>query len=412
MRILFITQWFPPEPNIKCLPFARQLIGLGHQVQVLTGLPNYPDGKIYSGYRLRLLQKEHIDGIPIVRVPLYPSHDRSAIGRFLNYTSFAFFATSIGPFVVDGADVIYVYHPPPTIFLPAYVTRLVYRTPIVYDIQDLWPDTLAASGMFSSKLGLKLVNSWCNFIYRRTDRIVVLSPGFKNILCERGVPADKIDVIYNWDDESTAPLNKPDQHLAKELGFTNYFNVVFAGNLGKAQALEAVLKAAQIIAGRHAKIRFVFVGDGVEADHLKHEARQMSLQNVRFLPRRPKSEIGAVLRIADLLLVHLQDDPLYRITIPCKTQAYLATGKPILIGVRGDAADLVLRAKAGLTCEPENPESISEAVERFYSMSQKELAAMGENGKRFYQQELSLARGVRRFEEIFESLQGNRQRAN
>jgi len=165
-----------------------------------------------------------------------------------------------------------------------------------------------------------------------------------------------------------------------------------------------VLEAAQIVAGRCPKIQFVFVGDGLEKGSLKKKTQEMRLTNVRFLPRRPHSEIAAILSLADVLLVHLKDDPLFRITIPSKIQAYLAVGKPILVGVRGDANDLVTEAEAGLPCEPENPQSIAEAVEKFQAMPQEELAAMGENGKRFYRQELSLAIGARQFNKIFKAL--------
>jgi len=217
MRILFITQWFHPEPNFICLPLAKELIKLGHKVQVLTGFPNYPDGKIYDGYRVKLLQRENVDGVSIVRVPLYPSHDISGIGRIANYVSFALSAAAIGPWVVKSADVAYVYHPPAMVYLPAFVIRLLRRIPLVYNIQDLWPDTLLATGMFNNRSGLKLVNTWCKFIYKSTDKIVVISPGFKRMLCNRGVSPDKIEVVYNWCDDTVIRPVEPDHKLLLEL---------------------------------------------------------------------------------------------------------------------------------------------------------------------------------------------------
>ncbi len=395
MRILFVTQWFQPEPIFKGLPLAKKLANLGHEVEVLTGFPNYPEGKIYKEYKVRWLQRETIDGISVIRVPLYPSHGKSGFLRFMNYASFAFSAAIIGPWVVRKADVAYVYHPPATIGLPAMILRLLRRTPFVYDVEDLWPDTLAATGMFKNKLGLWLVEKWCLLIYRAASRIVVLSPGFKKMLLERGVQSEKIRVIYNWVDDTTVKPIAKNPALAAKLGLSGKFNVVFAGNIGKAQALESVLDAAAILQKESSRVQFVLIGTGVEAENLKRRTRDMELQNVLFLPKQPMSEIGAILVLADVLLVHLKDDPLFRITVPSKIQAYLAVGRPILAGMRGDAADLVVSANAGLLCAPENAESIAEGVRRFLKMSPQELDAMGENGRKFYQERMSLAVGAK-----------------
>jgi glycosyltransferase involved in cell wall biosynthesis len=179
---------------------------------------------------------------------------------------------------------------------------------------------------------------------------------------------------------------------------------MFAGNMGKVQALHAILEAANIAACDCPQVQFVFVGSGVEETPLKQKAADMGLKNVLFIERQPMSEIGKVLSLADVLVVHLKDEPLFRITVPGKTQAYLAMGRPILIGVKGNAADLVTEAKAGLACAPENPNSIAKAVRKFVAMSKDELDAMGASGRRFYKQEISLAVGARKFEQIFEAV--------
>lgn len=404
MRILMLTQWFFPEPNFKMFSFAKELIKHGHEVQVLTGFPNYPDGKIYDGYKIRIFYREVIEGIHILRVPLYPSHDTSAVRRIANYASFAFSAMCMGVFLVKPADVMYVYHQPVTVGLPAIVIRLTRRIPIIYDIQDLWPDTLEATGMVNNKKILWLVDKWCRFTYNHANRITVLSPGFKKILINRGVPQDKIEVIYNWCDDNQIQSANKSTTLARELGMEGRFNIVFAGTMGRAQALDAVLDAAKIVKDRFPSIQFVFVGGGVEVDRLMQKTRNMDIRNVLFLAKRPFSEIGKILNLADVLLVHLKDDPLFSITIPSKTQAYLSVGRPILMAVRGDAADLIERARAGMSCIPENPNSIAQMVVKFFTMPREELNVMGDNGKKFYEQELSLSVGVRRFEEIFKSV--------
>jgi glycosyltransferase involved in cell wall biosynthesis len=401
MRILMLTQWFDPEPTFKGLTFAKELVKLGHEVEVLTGFPNYPGGKLYPGYRVKALQRETVDGISIIRVPLFPSHDGSSMKRMLNYASFAISAALLGPLLVKPADVMYVYHPPATVAFPAVILKLFRRIPFVYDIQDLWPDTLRATGMLNNKFLLKIVDGWCRLTYRIADRIVVLSPGFQAKLQERGVPGKKVDVIYNWCDESqitTMDRSKAEEHEPRMAG---RFNVVFAGTMGKAQALDAVLDAAALVAPSMPKVQFVFIGGGIDSERLKRIAEERRLGTVLFLPRRPATEIGSVLSMADVLLVHLKNDRLFEITIPSKTQAYLAAGRPILMAVKGNAAELVEKVGVGLTCTPEDARSLASAVESLARMPKEKREAMGERGKQYYERELSLHIGVQHFERIF-----------
>ena len=403
MRILFLSQWFAPEGSLL-KPFVKAFMQRGHSVEVVTGFPNYPAGKVYPGYKIRPWQREILEGIPVFRVPLYPSHDRSAIKRVVNYASFAAAAGSIGVAGARKADVAYVYHPPATVALPALLFRWLRGLPYVYHIQDMWPDTLAATGMFNSAAGLKVIDNWCKAAYRQAEKIAVISPGFKRLLLERGVPAGKIEVIYNWCDEGGIQVNQYNESLARSLGMAGRFNVLFAGTMGMGQALDAVLEAAAALSTRIPEVQFVFIGGGVDVDRLKRKTGELGLTNVKFLERRPIEEIGAVIALADVLLVHLRDDALFEITVPSKTQAYMWAGKPILMGVKGDARALVEQAKAGLSCEPENPQSIAGAVERLHSMPRENLAAMGRNGRTFYEKELALNVAVDKFERIFKNI--------
>lgn len=409
MRILLLSQWFDPEPFFKGLPFAKALMDLGHEVQVVTGFPNYPGGKVYPGYKLRLFQREFLDGIPVIRVALYPSHDRSGLRRILNYVSFAVSASLFGTLLSKPSDIIYVYHPPGTVGLPALVMKFIKKAPFVYDIQDLWPESVKASGMINSKMFLWLLDLWCRLVYHFADRIVVLSPGFKEALESKGVPEAKIDVIYNWCDDTAVYSECRDEKLAHELGLGGHFNIVFAGTMGQGQGLEAVLDAAEIVHRNQPEIQFVFIGGGTEVDNLKKRAETMELTNVLFLERRPVSEIWKILNLADVLLVHLKDDPLFEITVPSKTQAYMAAGKPILMGVKGDAAALVLAANAGVACVPGNPYSIAEGACRLFSMPKQDLQEIGANGRCFYEKHLCLEVGAKAFERVFfEVLRENR----
>ena len=406
MKILLITQWFTPEPDFKGLPFARELLRRGHDVQVITGFPNYPGGHVYPGYRIRRHQREIMDGVPVLRVPLYPSHDQSKFGRAANYLSFFASASVLGSVMTRKPDVIYAYHPPLTTGLAAAVISGVKRVPVVLDIQDMWPDTIAATGMLLNPGTLRTIEKTCRFAYRRASVITVLSPGFRDLLIERGVPSGKIRVVYNWTEETAHSPRPRTPQIAQSLGLADKFVVMFAGTMGRAQALDAVLDAARIVGRTAEDVLFAFVGGGVETDRLKAKAadRVSPLANVVFLPRQPMSAMGDILACADVLLVHLKDDPLFRITIPSKTQAYMAVGKPILMGVEGNAADLVRQADAGLCCRPENPEDIARAVLQLRNMSAAERSGMGANGRQFYEKALSFNTGVTVFEDIFSSL--------
>ena len=402
MRIVIFSQWFDPEPTFKGLIFARELVRQGFDVEVVTGFPNYPGGKVYAGYKIKLIQREWIDGVQITRLPLYPNHDQSAIKRLMNYASFSASALVYGLFMAKRADVMYAYHPPLTVGVAASLIRWVRGIPLVYDIQDMWPDTLRATGMLNNPLALALVGRVCDWVYKRVDQLVVLSPGFKRLLLQRGVPESKIDVIYNWADESA--LMSPVGAVPVAFPGADRFRVVFAGNMGKAQALDAVLDAAAILQARGSRASLVMLGGGVEVSRLKNRALEMKLCNVVFLPPVPMSEVGAVLAVAHVLLVHLRKAPLFEITIPSKTQAYMAVGKPLLMAVNGDAADLVRQAKCGLTAESENPEALADAVDALAAMPTDELKTMGINASCFYREALGLQVGAAKFAALFDRL--------
>ena len=409
-RVLLLTQWFDPEPTFKGMVFARELVRQGFEVEVVTGFPNYPGGKVYPGYRIKLLQREVIDGVQVTRLPLYPNHDQSAVKRVLNYASFAASALVYCLFVAQRVDVMYAYHPPLTVGIAASLIRLLRRIPVVYDIQDMWPDTLRATGMLSNPKALKLVAAACSWVYRRVDHIVVLSPGFKRLLVQRGVPAAKVDVIYNWADE--AALASPTGQLPAAFPAPGQFRILFAGNMGKAQALGSVLDAAALLQARGSRVCFVMLGGGVELGALKDQAAQRQLHNVVFLPAVPMAEVGAYLNAADALLVHLRKDPLFEITIPSKTQAYMAVGKPLLMAVDGDAADLVRQSGGGMVAGSENAEALAEAAEALAGTAPQTLAAMGQQAQQFYRKHLALAVGVGRFGTVFRQigLHGQQQR--
>src|SRR5690606_35933999 len=227
------------------------------------------------------------------RIYLYPDHSRSSSRRVINYLSFALSVTLLAPFLAQRPDVLFVYHPPLTIGLPARVLSWLWGIPYVYQIQDMWPETLRATGMVNSERILSWVGRWAKWTYKHASAICVISPGFKANLVAKGVPERKIHVISNWVDTEVYVPVKPDTRLAEQLGLAGRFNIMFAGNMGQAQALETVLGAAALLSDLH-DVQFVLVGDGIATPELKASAIEQKLSNVRFLGRYPVSAMASL----------------------------------------------------------------------------------------------------------------------
>lgn len=398
-RILLITQWFDPEPTFKGILFAKELVSRGFEVEVITGFPNYPGGTLYDGYRVKFIQKEVIDDVLVTRVPLFPSHDKSKPGRVFNYLSFAFSSLIYGLFFSKRADVIYAYHPPLTVGISALIIKLFRRVPVVLDIQDMWPDTLKATGMINNSRLLGCLSKVCNLIYSGVTKIIVLSPGFKDLLIDRGVSENKIEIIYNWADEKV--LRTTDNETPKELDSIEGFKVLFAGNVGQAQGLNVILDAALLLKDDVQKLHFFVLGRGLQLDDLKGRSIDLKLDNVHFLAAVGMEEVGAFLGSVDALLIHLNSDPLFEITIPGKTQAYMAVGKPIIMGVSGDASNLVSRADCGVCFESENSVALAAAAKGLMLLDPIDIQRLGENAEKFYDENLSVKVGVDSFTRVF-----------
>ena len=391
MRILYLTQWFEPEPHvIKGLKFVRALQAAGHHVTVVTGFPNYPSGRLYPGYRLRPIQRERIEGVDVVRLPLYPSHDQSSLRRSLNYLSF--FVSVLAWLLVrrERFDRAYVYHPPITVGLAAALAGLIRRLPFILDVQDLWPDTLAAVGMAGGRRLTRPIGWLCAFVYRRAEAIVAQSEGIRSILAGRGVPAEKLVTIHNWADFEAPGAGEP-APLAPDR-----FVVVYGGNLGLAQGLGAVLEAAARLKTLRPEVLIRLYGDGVEAATLREQAQALDLRNLEIHPPIGKDAINAVFARADALLVHLADHPLWSITVPSKIQAYLATGRPIAAGIAGEAARLLLESGAALVAPPGDPAALAKAIAALADTPADVRRRMGLKGRSYYMRNLAFQRGVHR----------------
>jgi len=253
--------------------------------------------------------------------------------------------------------------------------------------------------MISNLRLLGFVSRLCNLIYLSVTKIVVLSPGFKKLLTDRGVPDAKIKIIYNWADEKV--IRNPIIEKPSELGNIEGFKILFAGNIGQAQGLEVILKAAHLLRDNIQKPQFLILGQGLELNNIKRKAEELNLNNVHFLHAVSMDKVGAFLDAADALLIHLKHDPLFKITIPGKTQAYMAAGKPIIMGVSGDASNLVSKADCGVCIEPENSAALAEATISLMLLPPNDIKRLGENAEKFYNENLSVKIGVNTFVKIF-----------
>jgi glycosyltransferase involved in cell wall biosynthesis len=273
-----------------------------------------------------------------------------------------------------------VFLPPPTTGLAACFLALAKRAPFLCDVQDIWPEAVVASGMMGEGKAVKVLSSVQAFIHNRAQRIAVPSPGYRKNLIGKGVDPDKIAIVPNWADTEVYKPVAYDQAVAEKHGLKGKFNVLFAGNFGVVQALDTVIAAAEQLRAVP-DVQFIFAGSGVDEPRLRALSEDKGLDNVRFLGRFPQEEMAQLYAIADALLVHLKKDPLFEITIPSKTLAYLACAKPLIMAVEGDAADLVESLGAGLTCASENPPALAVAVQRLHGMSATQRQAMGDSGR-------------------------------
>ena len=400
MRIGLISQWYDPEGGSAAIPgsIARALRRRGHTVSVVTGFPNYPTGRLHQGYRVLPLRREVMDGVPVVRVPLYPSHDRSPVRRALNFLTFMLSASTIGAAIVRRQQVALVYSTPGTVGLAGVVLRRLLRTPFVLYVQDLWPDTVVATGMVPGRLARVIeaaLDPFCGLVYRSASRIAVISPGMKDRLVERGVSPDRVDVIFNWVDE--------DVFGPRPTALSNdTFDVMYAGNLGDVQGLETAVQAMALL-GDLPQVRLRLVGDGVARARLGDLARTLGVDSrVGFEGVRPVGEMADLMASAHAQLICLSDDPLFHITMPSKLQAILACGRPVVTCAPGDVARVTDESGAGIAVPPGDPASLAQAVRTLVTMPKTEREELGTRGRSYYEKHLSEAVGAARLETSLE----------
>jgi len=397
LRVAYITQWFPPEPSGPALWIAEAIRACGSDVRVITGIPNYPSGIPSPGYRASEIRRERIAGFATLRCPLYPSHDAHTGRRVLNYLSFAASASWFGMPTMRQADVALVYSSPATAAMPAFLAHRRLGIPYVLVIQDLWPETVLQTDVLSDGLARVFAEKYLGKIVSHFDRsaaqILVISPGMREILVSRGIPADKVAVMFNWVDEDLIRPQPPLGFLRRELGIAESDPLLlYGGNLGKAQGLSAWIEAwAKPEIGMNTHL--VLMGEGTESRDLTDHARKVS-DRVHVLSGRSSSEYATAVGDADALVISLQDRPLFQATIPGKVQASLAFGKPIIASVAGDSARILQASEAALVVEPENVRAISRRVHEFEQITKETRKNMGGAGRDYYLREMSRDRGA------------------
>lgn len=386
MNILIVSQYFWPE-NFRVNDLSQELVSRGHTVTVLTGKPNYPSGKVFSSYLQNPGAFEEYAGTKVLRVPML-ARGSGALRLFLNYLSFVLGACLIGPWKLHTVqpDVIFVFEPSPvTVGLPALLFGRIKRAPVVFWALDLWPETLAAIGVVRSPRVLAWVGQMVRFIYERCTLVLGQSKGFLSSIAKYCSDPHKIRYFPSWaEDVFSATGDAPAPEIEPLPGG---FNVVFAGNVGEAQDLPAVLDASEALKDEVA-VRWFIVGDGRKSDWLKAEVERRGLQSqVHLLGRFSVERMPSFYARADALLVSLKQDPVFSMTIPGKVQSYLMSGVPLLGMLDGEGAQVIADASAGLVCAAGDGAGLAAAVRELVAMSAEQRQQLGANGRAFAQRE-------------------------
>jgi glycosyltransferase involved in cell wall biosynthesis len=388
MRILIVTEHFWPEA-FRVNDLALGLRDRGHDVEVSTALPNYPAGRFFEGYGLRGPYRETWEGIRIGRVPVVPRGRGQAWRLAANYGSFV---ATAGPLLTVARrrwDCVLVFQPTPvTTILPALALS-ARRVPVVAWVQDLWPETLKGTGVVRSRVALRAIGALSHWLYRRCDRVLIQSPGFRAPLEAGGVESRRIGYLPNWAEELySAPPPAP---LPRQ-PWQGAFSAMFAGNLGRAQSLETILGAAELLR-EEPDCRWVFVGDGACREWLQAEVRRRRLEDrIHLVGRRPVDEMPAWFATADAMLVTLNRDPTLAMTIPSKLQSYLAAGVPVLGALDGDGARVIGESSAGFAAAAGDAPRLAANVLRMKGLSPAERARMGARGREYYEAHFSRQR--------------------
>ena len=383
MHILFLTDNFPPEVNApasRTFEHCREWVKAGHEVTVITCAPNFPKGKVFDGYRNRMWQSEEMDGIRVVRVWSYITANEGFVKRILDYQSFMVAATLASPFV-RGVDVVVGTSPHFFTACAAYVVSRIKRIPFVFELRDLWPESIRAVGAMGDSAVLRWVERLELFLYRKAVVVVSVTNAFRDNLIRRGIDGDKVHVVTNGVDIDRFKPREKDAKLVRQLGLDGKFVAGYIGTHGMAHALETLLEAAVRLKTLPDgdRFRLLLLGDGARKQALMARAKELGLDNVVFVDSVPKDEVVRYWSLLDASIIHLKKTELFTTVIPSKLFECMGMGIPVLHGVAGESAGIVEREKVGIVFEPENVEALCDGLLRL--ASDRELfAAFQTNG--------------------------------
>jgi glycosyltransferase involved in cell wall biosynthesis len=410
MKILYVSQYFPPEmgaPAARVSELARHWVKAGHQVTVLTGFPNHPTGIVPPEYRSKLrklVYREQIDGIDVVRTWLFPCPNRKAHERLLNYLSFVLSSCIAGLFL-RRPDVVIATSPQLFVGLTGRWLGWVKRVPFVLEVRDLWPESITASGMGSDKdISIRMLRALSAFLYRTCKHVVVVTPAFKKELVGKWrVPAGKISLVENGVETDLFTPDDFGNGVKRELGLEGKFLVSYIGTLGLAHGLQAMVQAAAQLQTALPDIQFLFVGEGADKERLVSLASDLKLTNVHFLLQQPRQKIPSIIRASDVCLVLLRKANVFETVIPTKMLEFMACGRPVILGVDGQAREIIETAKAGVFVEPEDPTALAHVVTQLF-VDTGLRQALGHNGREYIVENLSRKKTAATYTSVLENV--------
>ncbi|MDP2606636.1 MAG: glycosyltransferase family 4 protein [Deltaproteobacteria bacterium] len=416
MKILYVSQYFPPEmgaPAARVSELARHWVKAGHEVTVLTGFPNHPTGIVPTEYRTKLRKlvcREQKDGIDVVRTWLFPCPNRKAHERLLNYLSFVLSSCITGIFL-RRPDIIIATSPQLFVGLTGRWLGWIKRVPFILEVRDLWPDSITASGMGSeADVSIRLLRALSSFLYRSCNHLVVVTPAFKQELVAKWhVRAEKISLVENGVETDLFTPDDIRDDVKRELGLEGKFVVSYIGTLGLAHGLHAVVKAAAQLQSAFPDIQFLFVGEGADKDRLVSLVSDLQLNNVRFLPQQPRQKVPSFIRASDVCLVLLKKASVFETVIPTKMLEFMACGRPVILGVDGQARQVIEKAEAGVFIEPEDHAALAQAVRQLH-LDLGLRKALGENGRKYIVDHLSRKRTAKTYTGVLENVIRNGKR--
>jgi colanic acid biosynthesis glycosyl transferase WcaI len=410
VRILYVSQYFPPEmgaPAARAVELARHWVQSGHRVTVLTGFPNHPTGVVPPEWRprlRRLFYREEVDGIDLVRTWLLPLPNRKAHERMLNYSSFCASAALRG-LAIPRPDVVIATSPQLLVGLSGWWIARWKRAPFVFEVRDLWPESLAAVGLGSDKSLLhRSLRAIASFLYRKSSHIVVVTPAFKNHLVQHWqIPPSKISVVENGVETDLFAAGDPDPELRDQWDLEGKFVVCYIGTMGMAHGLDTLINGAAALQAVNPKIVFLLVGEGADKERIKALARAQALRNIRFVDQQPRVSVPAFVRSSDACLVLLKKTELFKTVIPTKMLEFMSCARPVILAVEGQAREILDQANAGLSIDPENVGELVEGIQRL-AHDAAACRVLGTNGRNYILQHCSRAQTAKDYIRVLDSL--------